>query len=191
MRDFLIRWATISFLSTTPHPIRFHGVLFKWLSTGTNLHLLFTLKCWQPCCGHCACVASLTFFPQNSRYGHASRAVPRSLSAKLSRYMLQYFLTEILYWRWSNGFDFSSYRSNITLYSSAIEIEFCLVSETVPRARTEHVANKAGMTHYTHLWRRMPSSGMLRRVALVRTDISEKLSASIIRVTRIGQLGQR
>jgi hypothetical protein len=37
--------------------------------------------------------------------------------------------------------------------------------------------------------RRMPSSGMLRRVALVRTDILEELCASIIRVTRIGELG--
>jgi hypothetical protein len=31
----------------------------------------------------------------------------------------------------------------------------------------------------------MSSSGMLRRVALVRTDVSEELSASFIRVTRI------
>jgi hypothetical protein len=30
---------------------------------------------------------------------------------------------------------------------------------------------------------------MLRRVTLVRTDVSEELSASIIRVTRIGELG--
>jgi hypothetical protein len=30
---------------------------------------------------------------------------------------------------------------------------------------------------------------MLRRVAVVRTDVSEELSASIIRVTRIGELG--
>jgi hypothetical protein len=30
---------------------------------------------------------------------------------------------------------------------------------------------------------------MLRHVALVRTDVSEELSASIIRVTRIGELG--
>jgi hypothetical protein len=35
----------------------------------------------------------------------------------------------------------------------------------------------------------MASSGMLRLVALVRTDVSEELSASIIRVTRIGELG--
>jgi hypothetical protein len=35
----------------------------------------------------------------------------------------------------------------------------------------------------------MASSGMLDRVALVRTDVSEELSASVIRVTRIGELG--
>jgi hypothetical protein len=32
----------------------------------------------------------------------------------------------------------------------------------------------------------MASSGMLGRVALVRTDVSEKLSAFIIKVIRIG-----
>jgi hypothetical protein len=35
----------------------------------------------------------------------------------------------------------------------------------------------------------MASSGMLRRVALVRTEVSEELSASIIRVKRICELG--
>jgi hypothetical protein len=35
----------------------------------------------------------------------------------------------------------------------------------------------------------MVSSEMLRRVALVRTDLSEELSASFTRVTRIGELG--
>jgi hypothetical protein len=33
----------------------------------------------------------------------------------------------------------------------------------------------------------MASSGMLRRVTLVRTDVSEELSASFVRVTRIGE----
>jgi hypothetical protein len=35
----------------------------------------------------------------------------------------------------------------------------------------------------------MVSSRMLRRVALIRTDVSEELSSSFIRVTRVGELG--
>jgi hypothetical protein len=35
----------------------------------------------------------------------------------------------------------------------------------------------------------MASSGMLRSVALVRTDVSKELSSSFIRVTRICELG--
>jgi hypothetical protein len=35
----------------------------------------------------------------------------------------------------------------------------------------------------------MVTSGLLRRVALVRTDVSEELSTSFISVTRIGELG--
>jgi hypothetical protein len=35
----------------------------------------------------------------------------------------------------------------------------------------------------------MASSGMLRRVALVRADVSEELRAFIIRMTRISELG--
>jgi hypothetical protein len=39
------------------------------------------------------------------------------------------------------------------------------------------------------LKRRMASSGMVHRVALVRTGVTEELSAFILRVTRIGELG--
>jgi hypothetical protein len=35
------------------------------------------------------------------------------------------------------------------------------------------------------------SSGMLRRVALVRTDVSEEHSSSFIRVTRMSELGTK
>jgi hypothetical protein len=35
----------------------------------------------------------------------------------------------------------------------------------------------------------MPSSGMVRRMGFVRTGVSEESSASIIKVTRIGELG--
>jgi hypothetical protein len=38
--------------------------------------------------------------------------------------------------------------------------------------------------------RRMASSGMLRRVALVRTEVSEERNASIIRLRRIDDLGK-
>jgi hypothetical protein len=41
----------------------------------------------------------------------------------------------------------------------------------------------------TNRFSRIVSSGMLHRVDLVKTDVSEKLSPSIIRMTRIGELG--
>jgi demethoxyubiquinone hydroxylase (CLK1/Coq7/Cat5 family) len=52
----------------------------------------------------------------------------------------------------------------------------------VSRSQEDSVLSTVGL-------RRMASSRMLRRVAHVRTDVSEDLSASIIRVTRIGELG--
>jgi hypothetical protein len=36
----------------------------------------------------------------------------------------------------------------------------------------------------------MPSSGVLHCVILLRTDVSEELIASIMRVTKIGELGK-
>jgi DNA-binding TFAR19-related protein (PDSD5 family) len=42
---------------------------------------------------------------------------------------------------------------------------------------------------FTAVTMKKPSSEMLCRVALVRTDVSEERSASFIRVTRTGELG--
>jgi hypothetical protein len=52
-----------------------------------------------------------------------------------------------------------------------------------------HVDNTAACQMQAMKILRMAPYGMLRHVALVRTDVSEELSASIIRVIRIGELG--
>jgi hypothetical protein len=45
------------------------------------------------------------------------------------------------------------------------------------------------MINKLHIFLKNSPSGMLRSVALVRTDVSEEHRASIIRVTRIGEVG--
>jgi hypothetical protein len=55
---------------------------------------------------------------------------------------------------------------------------------------TLHTLSKDLLKSTKKLWiKRMASAGMLRRVASVRTDISEELSNSLIRMTRIDELG--
>jgi hypothetical protein len=56
---------------------------------------------------------------------------------------------------------------------------------------TEYVVWRSPLCNFLQppiIWR-MAYSGMLRRVALLRTDISEEPSASFIRLTKIGELG--
>jgi hypothetical protein len=59
-------------------------------------------------------------------------------------------------------------------------LKICSISLTV----------KVKITVFLYL-RRVPFSGMVRRVALVRTDVAEESIASIIRATRIGEVEQR
>jgi hypothetical protein len=67
----------------------------------------------------------------------------------------------------------------------------CNIPEDIPQrlalfSRLNYVDSTLRRVHNSG---RMASSGMLRREALVRTDVSEERSASFIRVTRIGELG--
>jgi hypothetical protein len=50
-----------------------------------------------------------------------------------------------------------------------------------------HPENRKNWKEYT--LRKMPSSEMLRRVAVVRTKLSDERIATIIKVKRIGDLG--
>jgi hypothetical protein len=69
------------------------------------------------------------------------------------------------------------------------------VSRLSKKSEGLDVSETYGHTRYVqehkckHSGRRIPSSGMLHRVALVRTDVSEELSATFIRVTKIDELG--
>jgi hypothetical protein len=58
------------------------------------------------------------------------------------------------------------------------------------RVATQLVASGVVLS-VIELVNRMASSGMLRRVARIRTDVSEELRASFIRVTRISEPGTR
>jgi hypothetical protein len=59
---------------------------------------------------------------------------------------------------------------------------------TAPRSYPAKRKIRENLENSFSTWR-MVSSGMLRRVALVRTDVSDELLASIIRVTRIREIG--
>jgi hypothetical protein len=68
------------------------------------------------------------------------------------------------------------------------QFSFCRLIPPHSSPKTEFGCQRN--TEYGMTWR-MTSSGMLYRVALVRTDVSEEPSASFIRVTRIGELGTK
>jgi hypothetical protein len=88
-------------------------------------------------------------------------------------------ITEIEWW--IRGNDISGDDRSATLH---LAVHRCSVIADPNPTLQSHVAEAV-----TCPVSRMASSGMLRRVALVGTDVSEELSASFIRVTRIGELG--
>jgi hypothetical protein len=81
---------------------------------------------------------------------------------------------------YSRGRPWTSWRTNKPTSQSLeiITLEICLISKSSNFSFCD-----------IFLVRRMSSSVMWHRMVLVRTDVSEEHIASIIRVTRIGQLG--
>jgi hypothetical protein len=82
---------------------------------------------------------------------------------------------------------------HIVVYNAVLSI-----SRTSPLYAGQHTDTQPTHYHATkmnllslsaNIKQRTASSGMLRRVALVRTDVSEELSASFIGVRRIDELG--
>jgi hypothetical protein len=91
----------------------------------------------------------------------------------------------------------SNYLINVCCRSlelnTGLEIVVCICNGTVRYLHTSSTREtKEDLSDWRFsrrwLWR-MVSSGMLHRVALVRTEVSEEFSASFIRVTRIDELG--
>jgi hypothetical protein len=95
-----------------------------------------------------------------------------------------------------------SYSSLLSVWCSRMLIYSVLLCFDIVSVYNLHVARKRDVVLYAsnrwqascckvcyihYIWR-MPSSGMSRRVAVIRTDVSEDHITSIIRVTKIGKL---
>jgi hypothetical protein len=66
----------------------------------------------------------------------------------------------------------------------------CLTSRLIDGGEVFSLTYRPHYASKEHIYfLRKPSYGILRRVDLVSTEVSEEPSASVIRVTRIGELG--
>jgi hypothetical protein len=85
-------------------------------------------------------------FPQDSRSEHIRGVVSFRLFARKFNFQnyLKGYATEL---RLSNGFDFSSYRSNLILYLFEIQIEFRLISETPHAIRNGWIRGRENRSH--------------------------------------------
>jgi hypothetical protein len=78
--------------------------------------------------------------------------------------------------------------ANREKFEGAIRLHISFKSSILEAAYCSICVDSAWFLWGLCCWR-MVSSGLLRHVALVRTDVSEEPDASFIRVTRIGELG--
>jgi hypothetical protein len=76
--------------------------------------------------------------------------------------------------------------NDIEAAKTTVGSEECLYASSTSLRNLE--PNVKSNKYYISSWR-MVSSGMLRRMALVITDVSEELSPSFTRVARVGELG--
>jgi hypothetical protein len=73
--------------------------------------------------------------------------------------------------------------STVQLVTAPLAV--CLPSDII----SLHLCTSELLVYNSIYSRKIASSGILRRVALVRTDVSEELSTCFIKVTRIGEIG--
>jgi hypothetical protein len=91
-----------------------------------------------------------------------------------------------IYERFRSGFSLCSGQRRMKSRQDAKCLPACLPASLSLQLRAGDECLPNG---HKRIPRRMVSSGMLRSVALVRTDVSQELSTSFIRVTRISELG--
>jgi hypothetical protein len=117
------------------------------------------------------CVYALSLVVQHREVLHCSRSISGFISGTQTQYLLSA----------TNGIStqrFDPFPSSGRVNSCIRDYSYLAPSS----AQTQAAVNLSPL--------RRSSSGMLRRVSLVRTDVSEEIiSASIIRVRRIGELG--
>jgi hypothetical protein len=118
---------------------------------------------------------------------------PRGSLCSLTRALIKTFHTQ-LPWKLAGANGLAIARCLFAVRGMGNVSRFIIVRSACKK-NTSAVLKNFQLSIPRQIWilseRRMTSSEMWRRVTLVRTDVSEELSASIIRVTSIGISSQR
>jgi hypothetical protein len=118
----------------------------------------------------------------------------RDLQRNSPSSILTYTSEQLLQSEWANSLSIAPFARMMFLicWHAHKKVVAVCVGQSWSPPDTVHVTARCALhvlflySGVSLIWR-MVSSGMLRRVALVRTDVSEELSASFIRATRIGE----